>query len=500
MKTSTFFAIFLFGIAALPVWSQSQVWHASVVQTNIFVRGNPFVAQQLNITAPSAGKVIVRFNGTCLSSPGDRIVLAASNIPDWGVNDGNTNVEAVSSDLNRNSFSHTRVYDIAAGSHTYYAVVENFVETEGDGTVSVYASLTVEFYPNSVGQPVVAYTGIQESDLDLEGAPVAVKQVVLNAPTAGKVLVRFDGTCIATPGDRIVLAASNNPNWTSNDGQVSIEVFDGDINRRSFSHVRAYDVAAGSHTFYAVAENYVETDGSGIGSIYGTLTATFFPNNSPVYIQSQGLQQAALDLDNGIPVVLAENTLIAPAAGRVELHIEGYCLSTPGDRILLAVNNVADWDVNDGHVSIEAVDGDLNRSPFSHTRVYDVAAGSHTFYAVAENFVETDGDGTGSVFASFTLQYFPNVTSGNTDLLQTLAAQINVYPVPGNGAVFLDCSAWPDRQCSITLINSEGKILQQWQSENLANIPLDITEYPAGTYFLQISGITGMVTKTLIKN
>jgi len=77
---------------------------------------------------------------------GDRMILAASNTQDWGVNDGNVSVESVNSDVNHHPFSHTRVYQVAAGNHTFYAVAENYVEQDGTGRTSIYASLTVEFF------------------------------------------------------------------------------------------------------------------------------------------------------------------------------------------------------------------------------------------------------------------------------------------------------------------------------------------------------------------
>ncbi|NSW95224.1 MAG: hypothetical protein HPY62_11010, partial [Bacteroidales bacterium] len=88
------------------------------------------------------------FDGKCLSSPGDAIILAASNSTSWGMNDGNVYLEAIDSDIDRNSFSHTRVYSIGAGSTTLRAVGQNWVETDGDGIASVYGSLTVVFFPD----------------------------------------------------------------------------------------------------------------------------------------------------------------------------------------------------------------------------------------------------------------------------------------------------------------------------------------------------------------
>ncbi len=204
--------------------------------------------------------------------------MAASNTTNWAVNDGCVSVEAVDSNHNRNSFSHTRVYDVTAGSYTFYAVAQNYVETNGTGTASIYGSLTVEFIPQ--GQSLVGFTGISQAGVDVRTGPAVVGQVTIDPATSGKVIVHFDGVCISSPGDRIILAASNTTNWAVNDGCVSVEAVDSNHNGNSFSHTRVYDVTAGSYTFYAVAQNYVETNGTGTASIYGSLTAEFIPDDT----------------------------------------------------------------------------------------------------------------------------------------------------------------------------------------------------------------------------
>ncbi len=242
------------------------VSHTGISKTRINVRGNPVTVGQLTVNAPSAGKVLVRFDGQCVPSYGDTIVLAASNQADWEVNDGNVSVSN-----SEGSFSHTRMYDIAQGSHTFYAVAENYVDVSGTGIASIYGSLSVEFFPNG-NNAFVSHTGISETRINVRGNPVTVGQLTVNAPSAGKILVHFDGFCSPSYGDRIVLAASNQADWEVNDGNVSVSNSEG-----SFSHTRMYDVVQGSNTFYAVAENYVEESGSGITSIYGSLSIKFFP-------------------------------------------------------------------------------------------------------------------------------------------------------------------------------------------------------------------------------
>ncbi|MEJ2636321.1 MAG: T9SS type A sorting domain-containing protein [Calditrichia bacterium] len=259
--------------------AQMTTWHQGINETSINVRGNPVTVGHLNINAPLPGKVLVHFDGTCISDAGDRIVLAASNTPDWLVNDGHTSVEAVDADVNRNSFSHTRVYDVSAGNHDFYAVVQaSSVEADGNGEASIYASLTVEFFPNVSNAAFLEHQGIVETSINVRGNPVTVGHLNINAPLPGKVLVHFDGTCISDAGDRIVLAASNTPDWLVNDGHTSVEAVDADVNRNSFSHTRVYDVSAGNHDFYAVVQaSSVEADGNGEASVYASLSVVFSP-------------------------------------------------------------------------------------------------------------------------------------------------------------------------------------------------------------------------------
>jgi hypothetical protein len=138
-------------------------------------------------------------------------------------------------------------------------------------TLLALISLSSAFAQNY--DPIVYSQGISKTFINVRGNPVAVGQLTINAPVSGKVLVHFNGDCIPSSGDEIVLAASDQVDWGVNDGNVSVQ-----NNEGCFSHIRVYSVAKGSHTYYAVAQNYVHTSGTGIASIYGSLTAEFFPN------------------------------------------------------------------------------------------------------------------------------------------------------------------------------------------------------------------------------
>jgi hypothetical protein len=465
-----------FILAFLPnvVSADPIIKHLGIVKTNIDVSSTTVVGE-ITIEPAEAGKVIVRFDGNCWSTPGDAIILAASDAPSWSVNDGNIAVEALDTDIRINSFSHTRVYSVTAGAQTFYAVAHNYVETDGDGMASIYGSLTVEFIPS--GDNMVRSIGIEETNIDLNSLTV-LGEISMNPSVTGKVIVRFDGHCYATPGDRIVLAASDAPSWTSNDGNVNMEATDGDVNHRTFSHTRVYDVAAGSQKFYAVAQNYVETDGDGIASIYGTLTIEFVPAGDKI-VGFTGIAESGIDVSNVTP--FADITIEPPVDGRVIVTFDGMCLSSAGDRIVLAASDNVSWSTDDGNVSVEAIDADLNRNGFSHTRSYDVAAGTHTFYAVVQNYVEKDGDGIASVYGSLTVKFVPQAAAVSVN--DVFNSEYNIYPIPANDVLNVEGLS-PNSRLSVYSIS--GKELMNVEAVN-SIAHLSISDLAQGVYFLKIS-------------
>lgn len=448
--------------------------HLAISKTGIDVSSTTVVGE-IAIEPTESGKVIVRFDGQCYSTPGDLIVLAASDAPSWSVNDGNVGVEALDTDIRINSFSHTRVYNVTAGAQTFYAVAHNYVELDGDGEISIYGSLTVEFIPS--GDNVVRSIGISESSIDLSTLTV-LGEISMNPAEAGKVIVRFDGNCYTTPGDRIVLAASDAPSWSVSDGNVGVEAIDADLNHRPFSHTRVYDVAAGSQTFYAVGQNYVETAGDGIAYIYGTLTVEFIPTGDKI-VGFAGIVETGIDVSNVTP--FAEITIDPPVDGRVIVNFDGQCISSAGDRIILAASDNLSWLANDGHVGVEAIDADLNTNCFSHSRSYDVAAGTHTFYAVVQNYAETAGDGIASVYGALTVKFVPQAPALAVD--DVIRNEYNIYPIPASDVLNVEGLSTNSR---LSIYSISGKELMNIEAVNPTTL-LSISDLAQGVYFLKIS-------------
>ncbi|MCW5908315.1 MAG: T9SS type A sorting domain-containing protein [Chitinophagales bacterium] len=489
MKKKKLLIAFIGILSAICTYAQPLVWSQNIQATSIDLRTAVVKLGQIPINAPSAGTVVVRFDGFAVIDVGDRVLFAASDNGDWGVNEGHVSIEVPSSDVNRKSFSHTMTYNISAGADTFYAVAFNSsVEADGNGIGSVYGHLTVEFFP-SAGTAFAQCLPITFSG-NVEGAPVVVKQAITNFPSAGKAVVRFDGFCISDVGDRIVLAASDIADWGVNDGNVTCEAYTTDENRNPFSHTRVYNVTAGADTFFAVAQNFVETDGNGSVSIYGHLTVEFFPDAGNAEVEYQVVSQSA-NL-RGAPVTLATINFNAPSAGKAVVTFDGYCVSSAGDRIILAASNIADWGVNDGASSVEAFDSDINSNSFSHSRTYTVAAGSNTFYAVGENYVETDGSGSASIYGNFTLKFFPDAASGITES-DNPANTFTVYPNPASETAFVVFEN--TGTYSVKLHDLAGREIIVPQQANEKTVALDLSLIPDGVYLLRVGESVRKIVK-----
>ena len=493
------YCLILLLLGSIPALLAQKLAHSSINQFNINLRGNAVVLGQVSINAPTAGKVILRFDGHCLSSEGDRIVLAASQTTKWGPDDDCVELEAANADINSNAFSHTRAYDVTAGDHTFYAVAENFYETDGNGVASIYGSLTAEWFPEIPGQAFARHKGFFYENVTVEGAPTAFNSLKIDVPASGKVLVRFDGKCVSSYGDLIFFAASDTPTWGNADGSSSNEVINVDLNRFSFSHVRSYDVQPGSHTFYAVVENFYEIYGNGFASIYGSLTVQFYPDGSESSYTFQPVTTPFGVNIEGPPATVGQISLNAPVAGKVELNFAGTCIGNNGDQIRLAASDIPNWRPNDGNITFEPYSSDLNRVSFSHTRVYDIAPGNHDFYAVVQNFEEYEGGGLAVIYASFTAKYFPEglITAKEPEAF----SRISISPNPASDFVQIDYPSLAREAFSLTLCDLEGRILKIFEKSALdfsEQLIWEVSSLPAGAYFIKFSNGSGTASKQII--
>ena len=482
---------FLFSFLALLLVFQlsaaEQVASTTIEKSNINLRGAPVVLGTVEITVKEAGTFIVDFDGLCISSPGDEIRLAASADADWHVNDGGVTCQAYSSDINGNNFSHTRAFEVEPGTHTFYAVAENVGVMDGSGIASFYAKLVVQYIPES-SEAFILHQGVNETNINLRGAPVSLSNFQFMPVTSfdGDMLVKFNGYGVGSPGDLIVLAASDRVGWDINDGNTAIEAINNDLKRIPFIHTRVFPASSGLNSFHAVGQNYVETEGTGFASVYASLSIMYIPDDKPLLLEHEGINETSINV-RGTPVVLESITINPTTSGTAVVTFNGYCVSSVGDRIVLAASDNDSWGSNSGSTSVEAISADLNSSNFSHTMIYDIEAGSHTFNAIAHNYVETEGTGKASIYASLNVQFYP-IDNVGFDNPQAKIDKLQIWPNPASGTMNVNLAGFDNQKASLRIVNYLGQQVYSSEVEGGDVFNMDVSNLPSGNYIMLLNG------------
>jgi len=365
------------------------------------------------------------------------------------------------------------------------------VETDGSGTATIYGTLSVEYFPGTSTATVESLGFTFNGDVT---NTTVVGQKTIHANGPGKILVRFDGWIESAPGDRIVLAASSTMSWGFNDGAVAVEAVNaGDVTENSFSHTRVYNVpSAGDYTYYAVAQNYGKTAGTGNIWVGGNLLTEFFPTAGTENIAFKGFTLPMIDLNEG-PTALTTIDLDVEEPGKIMLVLDGYSTADTGYTIIVAASLDENYSNNDGSIILKALDLDQNRYSFSHTRVYNIGPGHHTFYAVGE-ITGGNGSKTGDLFGALTMKYIPFSSTPVTDA-GTYKNEFDLYPNPTIDKVHISFSDVGHERKNIQLLDWNGRIVKEFSNTALKEMQIDLAGLPANTYWVKI----GEYLKPIVK-
>lgn len=453
-----------------------------------FRKPSPVVISELIFNAPEAGKVSLRFDDYCVSDSGDRIIIAASNNKNWLPNDGSVGIQASHPNNKRRAFSHTRVYDVAAGLDTFYAVGQNYVDEDGSGVASVYGHLTLEYFPQS-GAAELIHNNISFSG-DVRTQQKVVQKIYSPNMTNGKVYLHMDGQVFSDNGDQIMLSASSVPSWLVGDGSVAVKALSATQHYSPYAHSRVYD-AASTDTFYAVVRNVVAQSGSGNAGIYGNLSAQYYPSSGLAKVSVKEIEKDNMNV-RGSAVAFDSITITAATDGYVLAHLDGYCTSQVGDRILFAVSDIRNWGPNSNQVTISAAYPTNKFNTISHSRLFPITAGSHTFYSVSQNFGDLGGDGLVDVLANFTVKFFPEVAVGVKEV--NSLPRFTVYPNPATDVLHL---MLPENYGNkiISITDLSGRILQQIETGSAQNLDVDIAAFSKGIFLVHGNGYTQRIVK-----
>jgi hypothetical protein len=488
-----------------PCTARVDVWYQDVVATDVDLRTSDVVVlAEQSITVQHPGRVLVHFDGDCVSAPGDIIALAAENDPHRGVDEAYTALQAYDDDIDTTPFSHSRMFEVAPGNHVFYAVGQNIQRFDGSGVASVCGSLTVTYFPDWDRGARVWHRGVNSGETYLRGPNHVIAEQTIGVPVAGYALVRFDGFATSAAGDRVDTWVARTLALPGGDDMTAFEAPDADHDLSNYSHARVYSVAPGLHDFYVGASNLVETGGDGYASFFGNMTVQFYASGSQAMVRNAGVARVFISV-RGAPVTLGQVTLDAPHTGTAIVRFEGICFAAPGDRILLAASDHQGWEPDDGCVGVEVVDSDTNHDCFSHTRAYRIeTAGPHTFYGIGQNAEETEGNGMASFFANLSVEFFADEPAGvEDDAPAPVSALEPNYPNPFNPATTITFVLEREEFVTLGVYDLSGRLVrtlsrgvrgpgrhhEEWDGRDAGGEPA-----PSGTYLYRL--ITPRRTET----
>ncbi len=474
------FSFILLGLGSINAQQENSfVSSIPIVVTNADL-STDVVLGELTINPTIAGKVIVTFNGQCIGDGEDKIIAAASNSTSWGSNEGHVLLSIHNNDQDNRSFSHTMVYNVEAGSNTFYAIGRLW---SGTGLTSFYGALTVEFVPSD--QLVVEISPVSVTNIEVTDN-LDIDTLTINVPASGKIEVSFSGYCYSEIGTTIGLSASDVAG--SLDDEYYQDVFtNGDVANNPFSQKLVYNVDAGEHTYYAVASLLNGTNGN--ISVYANLVAKFIPDDSEFNIEKVGISS-----EFNVAEITSVDSIQTTAVqdGIYVVNFCGECYSSEGDRIILAASNTHNWGSNNGNISVEAVTNDYNGNNFSHTMAYTVSPGDYTYYAVSQAFIETGGDQQIDLYATLSAVFYPNIITAVNNINDNV--KLSLFPNPMQNQLNI---AGIEGKATVSVFSIGGKLLLS--SNIVNNQSVDVSSLTKGSYLITVSSNDIKFSQMMIK-
>ena len=458
--------------------AQSTFYSVPVSVVDLYVEDSAHVIGRLDLDFPVDGKVFVQFDGEGYSDTLDRIIVAANDYPDWGTNEGNVSFNSTSIGEGH-CFSHTRMVSVSAGQHSFYAIAHNYTEIGGSGVTTIFGTLSVEYLPNN--KEVIGESSITTDEYDAM-LPFAYDSVTIETTGAGKVELRLNGNVDVNHGDVVMMGITDTKNWNYTDpNNTALEPAGSDEYYVGLSISKIVDVPdAGTYTYYVMAQRGYEEEGNGYIYGYTNFHARFYPTTEVNLISSKIISKENFNLGQDLRL-LDSIVLNLPHAGTVEMRIDGFIQSDPGDQILLATNNSPSYDLQTGSVILETTNDEIDRHIFVQTQVYDVEPGMHTFYLMAEDYL---GDGSEiDLHGNFLAKYYPDITVATKEDYVSLPFEIS--PNPAKDQISLQYQNEID-PVSVSILDLNGHTVLQERSMDSGN-EIEVSTLPSGIYLVQLN-------------
>jgi len=465
----------------LAAMAQPRIWQVPAVAHEVDFRADTsYVIASITIDAPDTGRVVVRFDGWAQSTPGDRIILGASDYPDWNTNDGNIGLYVFDEAHPINNFSHSRVYDVEPGVQTFYAVAQNYVDLDGTGIASIDGQLTVEYVPANHPDLLVERTTMKK-EVFWDPVMQVIESVTIEVPSAGEVIVQLDGEVALVNEVENLYTISSSASWPQ-DGNVILARTNETNTDLPIVQRKRYPVTAGTHTYYVLGQRILGDPNYSDDYIYATLTARFVASGSDEVAIAQSAITPA-QIDPAIPQRVGRVQLMTPANGTVSVQATGVLTSELNTLYSLYLVPADDEnDVLDARV-IEPLQADVTDTYFSLSAVEDVPAGMQVYDLMAGFADGTSGIDPATIAGLMTIQWVAEpVVSATEDFLP---ATVDCYPNPTSGSVRLSMPELSGRG-SLTVFDAQGRMVRSGEVLDVQGFDVDLGMQAAGIYTIQV--------------
>ena len=477
--------------------AQNQLKQTKIHAENVQLRlPESTVFDSISIEVPDSGKVTVIFDGNCTSTVDDRIILAANQIDDWDTNDGNTWTEVFDPLHNTACFRHSRVFTVVPGTHTFYAVGQNYVRTGGTGMASVDGRLTVIYVPDYSFDEHLNGLGYSDSGLIWVDSVKVFQKTTIVAPVKGQIEVAFDGYVYMNDWETGLFTTNLSSAWPDHVEITSVNMSD-EHYYGPFLHRKIYDVEAGTYEINALGKKTFGDLNSNNDGIYSTLTAHFIPDDNPhINLKSEVLDN--IEITNGIPEILGQIQIEVTQPGTATIECTGHLLSSLDDKIHLSLRP---------HGRIDSIINALIAQPlresnpstyFSLSGSQVVQDGTHTFDVIAEFDPKSSGTGAAEISGLFNVLYLADqVTTAVEDRITTKQEEL-FYPNPTTGILYNHKTTDIGNQRVINVFNTNGQLLEQIIQQP-GQQQINIDHLANGTYVLRMQKENSESIQMIIK-
>ncbi len=483
-------------INLLPAQRQTWQFNFSVDTTNVRL-DTPYQLLVQTVDIPEDGFVIAKLEGECTSTKYDRMVFAVSNNKWWGTNYGSVGVTVADSNL-VNNFNHGIVFKVTKGLDTFYGLVHNFVDRDGNGKISAKGRMILEFVPDKTSLHPVYYKSEVYYPMKLNEQELVRDSFLIKMDQAGRAYISLNGSVTTLPGQELVFnLRPEDPNLPKL-GSVNIYSVS-EHKARQFSLNRMLVLPQGNHKIYLTAQKLSGNFDSDWNALYSTFNTNVFYNNEQNAIIESVTIDTLLNQYNQT-LDLASINIDIPRKGKLHVAYSGQSEISFGEN--LKVEAVVSGVINRNDISTNnAIAHNQDRfGYFFRDEVMDVQAGKASINLSANMNGLNQLLNPKQISANLTVKFIGDPIIGGLDQDINRLDGWTVTPNLISDYLEIKPESLNEKNYTISIINSIGQEVYRKNGLNSSSEHINTQHWSFGMYNVIIFQGSNQFIYKVIKN